>query len=202
MLSKLVDFLKDKPFVLSAGIMRSGSTMVYNTLGQILLAKYGDGLVTGWQNDMVNPQVGDYYLIKTHDMSPFFEANPEHIFFTYRDLRTVEVSMNRFFNTPYSSGAIGYYILEYMRALKNNAVMIRYENLTQRPTETIAVIAKKLDIKVNPVDVYAKIMNIELPGHFTHTKDEEWRALIPEDTQKEITRDYSWWFEECGYPVE
>ena len=119
MLNKLVNSLKDKSFVLSAGIMRSGSTMMYNILRRILLIKYGDTLVAGWQNNMVDLPLGDFYLIKTHNMAPFVKAKPEHIFFTYRDLRTVEVSMNKFFGTPLSAEAIGYYILEYYRDRKS-----------------------------------------------------------------------------------
>ena len=216
MLSKLVDFLKDKPFVLSAGIMRSGSTMIYNVLRQILLIKYGDGLAAGWQNDMANPPVGDFYLIKTHNIAPFFEANPEHIFFTYRDLRVVEVSMNKFFGTPLSAEAIGYYILEYYRARENGATTIKYEELIKNPKSYILAIANSLKINVNVDAICDKVLNLKPPidgveysketllhpEHITGTKDDEWRKLMPDEMQNKIRQDYAWWFEKCGYPVE
>ena len=207
MLSKLVNSLKDKSFVLSAGIMRSGSTMMYNILRRILLIKYGDTLVAGWQNNMVDLPLGDFYLIKTHNMAPFVKAKPEHIFFTYRDLRTVEVSMNKFFGTPLSAEAIGYYILEYYRAEKSGAMMIKYEDLIADPKSFVSIIANSLAITVNAGAIHTGDIEYSRetllhPGHITGTKDNEWRTLMPEDMQKQITQDYSWWFEECGYAVE
>ena len=216
MLSKLVNFLKDKPFVLSAGIMRSGSTLLFNIVKQVLLEKYGDTLVSRWQNDAVDFQVGDCYLIKTHNIAPFLELKPIHIFFTYRDLRTVEVSMNKFFGTPLSAEAIGYYILEYYCARENGATTIKYEELIKNPKSYISAIANSLKISVERDVICDNVLNLKPPidgveysketllhpRHITGTKDDEWRELMPDEMQSKIRQEYAWWFEKCGYPVE
>jgi len=53
----------NKPLIISAGMPRSGSTLLFNILRDIMLRRW-EGLSSGWSGDIENLDKGSAYLIK------------------------------------------------------------------------------------------------------------------------------------------
>jgi hypothetical protein len=213
-----VQCMAGRPFALSAGMGRSGSTLLFNMARLILEEKWGKELVSGWQDDIPGWRFGKYYLVKTHRLSLWRRAKPEYIFFSYRDVRTAMVSGRKFWGIPYSLETAKTYIKEWKIAKRRANLIISYEDLVSWPNRVVQKIAKILGIDTDSDTIAEKAL---APGHFvadsnmaydkislyyqnhcTHTMDNEWRSAIPAEFQKEINKQFAWWFKECGYPKE
>jgi hypothetical protein len=207
--------MKGKRFILSAGLMCSGSTLLFNILRVILFQKWGKYLSSGWQNDIRTLPRNKFYLIKAHHIDPYLRMKPRQIFFSYRDLRVIAVSRYKRFNNPYLMTSIDADIEEYQIA-RRYAHLVKYEDMIGQPLETIGYIAKKLRLPVDPYFIRDAVDKLQLPGnnvqyskvtllspnHITNTNDNEWRDAIPKELQEEINEKYAWWFKACGYPEE
>jgi|688.fasta_scaffold283559_2 hypothetical protein len=206
------------PLILSAGMHRSGSTLLFNILKEILSLKYKTNLSSGWYGDFDKIQKGNAYLIKVHALTILLRLRSKYIFYTYRDVRTAAVSANKVLNVPISIEEIRNGIKEYIKAKKIANLTIQYEKIIGNTLDVIHDILNLLSIKADADLIYNKCMNVKMPsgsfaaghmdetlyhpGHITNTTDEEWRAKIPLSLQKEITHEFAWWFKECGYPIE
>jgi len=71
--------------ILSSGMPRSGSTLLYNILRLCLEKKHGAELVSGWLDDFDNLPKGRVYLLKTHNTNLYYALRSQYVFYTYRD---------------------------------------------------------------------------------------------------------------------
>ena len=211
-----IPYMMDKPCIISAGMMRSASTVLFNTIRFILEEKWGDQLVAGWQNDIHERGQGSYYLVKTHNLSLWDEIKAEHIFYSYRDIRTAMVSAYKVWNTQPHIGVVEKYIDEYQRAKERADLMLPYGALIQQLPIAAMLIANILEIEIYPNAIAKKVLAINTsdnkppydrttlfaPDHRKLTRDDEWREVLPQDLQNEISGRFGWWFKECGYPTE
>ena len=197
---------------------RSGSTLLFNILKEILSLKYKTKLSSGWYGDLYKIPKGDAYLIKVHALTKLLRLRSKYIFYTFRDVRTAAVSANKVLNVPMSIDEIRNGINEYIKAKKTADLTIQYEKLTGNTLNVIYDILNVLSINADAEAIYNKCMDVTMPsgsfsaghiddtlyhpGHITNTTDDEWRSKMPLSLQKEITYEYEWWFKECGYPVE
>lgn len=98
--------LKNKPLILSAGMPRSGSTLLFNILRVILSERWSDQLSAGWEGYILQLPEGKAYLVKTHNINRFYKFRAKHAFYTYRDVRVAAVSNMRKFNLTPTVGII------------------------------------------------------------------------------------------------
>ena len=206
------------PLIVSAGMHRSGSTLLFNILREILAFKYEKQLSCGWYGEFQKIPKGKAYLVKAHSLTFLLNQRSEYIFYSYRDVRTAAVSANKVFNVPINIQEIRNSITEYQVAKKNANLIIKYEKLVNNTIDVISEICKITDIKCEIHNIYMKCMNIDKPkgsfmsgyvnetlyhpGHITNTSNDEWRGKMSNELQKQISDEFGWWFNECGYPLE
>jgi hypothetical protein len=80
-----------RSYVLSAGILRAGSTWLYNAARLSLLEEYPD-LCAGWVKDMRIEAIGPPALIKIHRPNEDLAARADVILTCHRDLRDIVLS--------------------------------------------------------------------------------------------------------------
>ena len=209
----------NKPLIVSAGMPRSGSTLLFNLLKNILLVKYPDRLSYGWIGDVKNLAKGDAYLIKTHGLDSYYCLRSQFKFYTYRDVRVAAVSAIRKFDIEPNIETVRGHIEQYNVAKENCDMIIKYEDLIANPLKYTKHITETLGITADQQELVDRCFNLQPPKektdgnsysretllhkeHFTHTKDDEWRSVLPKELQKQINTEFAWWFEECGYPIE
>jgi len=214
------------PIVLSAGIDRSGSTLMYNMIRLILREKFNNELFSTWIDlrsiDLWNEQVKktqqqkiSTILLKTHNLPAYMQKNIKHIFTCYRDVRTVMVSLNRFFNTEISFERIKSLIYKTEEVINNSNLCLKYNDLIKDPITCIDKISNELKININSEQIRDKCLSLKntskyyfdqttllFPNHMTNTKDEDWRNIFNLTLQKRVNKEFSWWFEKHGYPVD
>ena len=126
-----------KPLIVSAGMPRSGSTLLFNILREILVTKWDSRLVSGSEKDFMSLPKGSAYLIKTHVLSQCYRWRAEYSFFTYRDVRVAAVSSLRKFGHPITLAGIRSKIRQYKTAKKTCNLIIQYEELVKDPISFI-----------------------------------------------------------------
>lgn len=195
---------------------RSGSTLLFNILREILATKWHGDLTSGWIDDLPDLPDGKAYLIKIHNLSKFTELRAQHIFYTYRDVRTATISAQRKFGRQPSINRIRNQISEYSKAKRVASLCIKYEELIRDTRHYIVVIADRLEIDIDPDKILTAVTTVKPPSagatysrstllhpdHFTNTEPEDWRTVLSHDLQSQINQEFDWWFRECGYPLE
>ena len=191
----------------AAGLPRSGSTLVYNVLRELLQFKHGE-IVSYWcKNSPETVPENSIELIKTHRLIRRYRNSM--IFFTFRDIRTVAVSAFRMFDYPICMRTIRSYVRESFVALSSNAYMLKYERWRYDPVYLVSLLAEILGVLTSPKKVYLDVIrkmetedfNLTQfhPNHITNTKDEDWNEVIPVELQNKIKAEFSCWFECFGY---
>jgi len=217
---KVITKLGFSRVIVTAGMRRSGSTLLYNILRLCLEHKYKDKLVA---NQLVYidkvPKAG-VYLFKTHLPGNLLRYRANTVFYSYRDIRDALISEQRIFGTKPSIEYCREVIKNDMGCRRNADAIFRFEHFVDNVEETIEIVAKKLKIKVNTeaivsqlpeawVNTYTeKIMfqgydkkTLMFPGHATGTKVGEWRELLDEKLQKQISEEFGWWLQENNYEL-
>ncbi len=206
-----------RPLVLSAGMPRSASTLLFNVLRLCLSEKHGERLSYGWIGDVNDLPAADIYLLKTHTIGRFLGFRGQYVFYTYRDIREVLVSSSIKFDVTPSLSTCKMLIDEYIRAKKHADLMIKYEDMVHNTKEKVSQIAAIIKSDVEPDRIIEN-----LPGFgsernrssgydrvtLTHGKhgsgmgEGEWRTALPDDLRAEIQDRYAWWFEDAQYNLE
>jgi len=195
---------------------RSGSTLLFNILREILATQWSSRLSSGWESDVLSMPTGSAYLIKTHQLSRLYHLRAQYCFYTYRDVRVAAISNLRKFGRQVSLESVREIINQYKLAKKLCDKTIKYEELIKDPIPFINDLAQTLAIKVDPESIHKKTFALEPPApgtgyskvtllhgdHYTQTKDHEWRQIIDKNLQVKINEEFAWWFDECGYPPE
>lgn len=204
----------DKFLVVSAGMPRSGSTLLFNILREILSTIPEKILASGFGDDVLKTPA-DIYLVKTHDITPLEAQKASRIFFSYRDVRTVAVSTKRMFDIPITFECVQENIHRYLNAREQMAHFIEYEKLISNPVSAIGKISFNLGIHVDEKEIAARVMAITpvqnllpydpitllYPNHFTNSSISDWVKMAPHDVQQRVNTEFSWWFEMCGYSL-
>ena len=197
--------------IISAGMPRSGSTLLYNMLREILLVKWGRNLVAGWEGDVDLFSGADVYLVKTHTITIAHTVHADLLFFSYRDIRTVAVSTMRMFGQALSFESMRANVEEYRKAYVASDLTVSYEMLVEQPVDVIARLAETLRINVVPESICERVLNLKPPmegyagesllhkDHFRHTSDDAWFEIAPLELQQRVNDEFGWWFRECGY---
>ena len=217
--SKFDEKLKNSSLIISAGMPRSGSTLLFNILREILSSKWPGQVSAGWISDLLELPERNIYLVKVHNFSPYFRTRANHAFYTYRDVRVAQVSRSKKFNHTPSIKSIRSDLNQYLVAKKFCDQVIKYEDLISNPKHFVQTIARLIGITVDPKDIVNKAFYLQPPetqetkggysrqtllhkNHFTYTKNHEWRSFFTKRLQRDINNEFSWWFKECGYPID
>lgn len=208
--------LKARPVVVSAGMPRSGSTLLFNMLREIMETRWGPALRSCWQARFSLVEPGEAYLVKMHVMPRFYRWRATHSFYSYRDIRTVAVSRIKKKGQALDISFFRKHIAQYELAKRHCDFCFSYEELTESRSATVERLADHLGIPVQTEQVLSRLDALSLPpegvrfcdrtllhpNHITNTGPEEWRVVLAPALQKEIREEFGWWFEECGYAID
>lgn len=200
--------------IMSAGMPRSGSTFLFNMLRVALEHEYGDNISSGWYADAPELAKGKVYIIKAHRLDAVLHARASQCFYTYRDARDAAVSYQRKFGREPSIEAFRHAMVQFQRARKYADLMLKYEQFTHAPEQTMADILRVLKIDADPAELTAKVPQASASGgkcdkstllhggHATGTGQGEWRQVLKPELIEQIHSEFGWWFEENGYDLQ
>lgn len=203
-----------RPLIISAGMHRSASTLLYNILRLCLHAKYGDNLTAGWIEDIDGLSRKKMNLIKTHNINRILAHRANHIFYTYRDIRQALVSASIKFDMPPSIIRCRRWVNQYQRAKKYADFMLSYENIVHNTERQIVRIADILKVEVKPkiiINYLPKVMAdrgrsknfnklTQMHGNHSSGSDpNEWKTALDNQLKQQIETEFAWWFKETGY---
>lgn len=203
--------MENRMLVVSAGMPRSGSTLLFNILRELMRQEFGDRLVSGWIGDLPNWMDEEVCLVKVHELSPLLLERSSHIFYTYRDLRSAAVSAMRVFRTPLTMEIVRDWVKEYLIARSASDTLIRYEELVSNTRRMIGRCARLMDSHADLLEVEERLSELKLPvegysretllhfNHITHTEVDDWKTELPEELREQICSEFGWWLKECGY---
>ena len=215
---KLNALIKLNPIVISSGMPRSGSTLLFNILRELLSYKWGcENFSSFWIYDINFKNRSSKFLIKTHTMNRAFGIRAYKNFYCYRDIRTVLVSSSKFFNRPPSMQFVDKLIKIYRAAMYNCDAVYSYEQLVEDPREVIRKSANILNIDLSSTylnNIVQETSSLKSSGgshysaktlmhknHCTNTQEEEWKNFLDKKLLEDIYKKYDWWFEETGYKM-
>ncbi|MFW5721455.1 MAG: hypothetical protein ACOCWW_03655 [Bacteroidota bacterium] len=205
-----------KPIVISAGMPRSGSTLLFNCLRLLFLEKYGSKLSSGWIEETESFPNATIYLIKTHHLNKIDLLRAKHTFYTYRDLRDAMVSKYRMFGTVPSIENVRYTVNQYNLAKSKADLIFKYEDFVNDKNKMIDQLSEILGISVDSSTILKSLPN---PGrqnkinslhdketllhekHVTGTQKGEWKSILPKTLIDDINQEFGWWFKENGYDL-
>ena len=211
-----VDFLTKlgtARLILSAGMPRSGSTLLFNIL-RVALASEDKNVVSGWNGDIKILPNGDTYVIKVHHIGWHRAFRAQAIFYTYRDVRDALVSNKRKFGDA-SIDLVHEWIRDYDFARRHAMRMFRYEDMMESLSDVVLEILSDLELQLSVEEVLSKLPKDDAPaenesyskesllhpGHRTSTVKGDWREVLDNELQETIHAQYSWWLEMNGYTV-
>lgn len=202
--------------IFSAGMPRSGSTLMYNIVRQILIQGNAGTLSSGWIEELFDLPQANFFLIKSHNLDRFQLVRANHIFYSYRDIRDALVSLSRKFDCQPSLEIARTWIEQYKIAKKHARMMIRYEDMVSDIPATVNSIARhlKMQIDVNKIVLslpemsgqnvvegqYSKVTLLH-KNHATGTVSGEWRTVLDPKLQGQIMSEFSDWFQMNRYSL-
>lgn len=213
---ELLYYVGTHSLVLSAGMPRSGSTLLFNMIRNCLEYRYGDRVASGWIDDVKQIPQGSHYLLKSHNVDRVMALRSHAYFYSYRDVRDALVSSKRKFAQEPSIEYCRYYISGYITAERYATAMFKYEEFAANARPAIKVILKHLDIIAEVDEILDQLPELgELTGsehnydrktlmhgkHATHTVAGEWREILQDSLLSQIHDEFGWWFEKHGYPL-
>ncbi len=119
-----------KRIILSNGMLRSGSTWLYNAM-RIILEKNipEDKLAVGWMGYLKEEDYKETTLLKIHSHKRFIRFFANQTFYSYRDIRDVIASRRRIWGTGVSARFVKH-LMKQARHLESRAVYVmRYEDM-------------------------------------------------------------------------
>jgi len=213
-----IDFYKRiglSKLIISDGMPRSGSTLIFNIIKLILLSDKCYKVSYGWIKDLHTLDRGNIYLIKTQGIDWWKVLRAHKVFYSYRDIRNILISRYRMFGKKPSIEMVRKYIQHFKYMESKADLMLRYEDIVNDLYDTVKRIAKYLEINVVINDIlnelpsasdhqgfnYSKETLLH-PNHRTGTVDGEWRTLLPSTLQNQINTEFDWWFKANNYPIK
>ncbi len=202
--------------IFSAGMPRSGSTLMYNIIRQILMQHYDGTLSSGWVEEIFDLPQADTFLIKAHNLDKFQLIRANCIFYSYRDMRDALVSLSRKFGCQPSLEIARKWIEQYKIAEKHAQMMVRYEDMVMDIPTTVHAIAQHLQIQIDVSRVIASLPVMDAQdvidgqyskvtllhrNHATGTICGEWRTVLDKKLQKQLASEFSDWFQLNRYPL-
>ena len=208
--------VRSRPLYTAAGMPRSGSTLLFNLLREILRAEWAEELSSGWIGDVQQLPKGKAYLVKLHAFDPQLRRRATKSFCTYRDVRVAVVSAFRKFGVNLRSHRSNGGSSSTRLRREECDLLIRYEDLVVDPEKFTRLVAEALGTTVDVEGTTERVLGLQSPpdgassysketllhpGHKTGTGDNDWRDVLESDLVDEINSQFQWWFAQCQYPL-
>lgn len=206
--------VRAKGVVLVWGIPRSGTTLVYNLARFALESASVPGLVSGWDGDLHKRDIGEFYLIKTHEPPNAVLKAANKTIFTYRDPRDSLVSVQRKFGDTPTLEMARWYVDICQRGIPKADLVLRFETMTSDVGKTARHVIDTLELDVDPDSVVASLppsdtspgngegydpVTLMHGGHRTGTASGAWRNTLPLELQNDIARELGPAIAKLGY---
>ena len=208
-----------KQLILSAGMLRSGSTWLYNAMRILLSTDEEIDLGAGWIQDIQEFRHHDTVLVKLHGYEPRLASNSRFTAYSYRDLRDVIASMKRKFDSPPSIATARQLLVADAKWRDTSQFIMKYEDMISAPH----VIAEKLGVAMGLTGITGAEISREITaltydssestnsvynsqnllhkGHITHGKHGSWTEDLEPGFVSELESEFSGWLVENGYTV-
>lgn len=202
--------------IYSAGVPRSGSTLLFNILRITLEHAYKDKLATFWIEDLERKSCKKINLIKTHHLNKIDMMRSYCTFYSYRDIRDVLVSRLRKFGKEPTIEIVRYHINMHQLVKEMGCYTVRYESMIADIERTIRSVVNELKLEIDPLIIKSQLPDPSAnkapeeghdektlfhKGHITGTKQREWEKILSKELQDQIHREFEWWFKENGYTI-
>ena len=209
--------------ILAAGMVRSGSTWLYNAV-RLVLARATPGVYGCWVDDFNREEANaaPNVLIKLHAMDEDMASRADVVFTCHRDLRDVALSIQDIGWTDDREKILEY--VSYARTCHEfwsgrAALDLRYESIVRTPLNVLRHIAAKLDADLSDEALEAVITDLDAivpqPSskgydpvnliHHHHQVDGtpgRWHGKIDDALRQEIEDTHTVWLRRFGYLSE
>lgn len=202
---------KNKVFILSAGMPRSGSTLLFNIIREC--AKENSTSVEWfWVDSYIRVKEANIVIVKSHTISWLDAVFFDKIIYSYRDLRTALVSNSKMFRKRITYHQAENFIKQYSNAKKYADCIIEYNDVIKSDDFIISKICDVLNFNADKSKIKNRLKSLNREGrdnlnmetfihkdHRTYTELNEWASTVPDELRNRIEKDFEWWFAECGY---
>jgi len=208
--------------ILSAGMPRSGSTLLYNLARLTLESILGDDSVLscGWIDDIRTSPLGECTLMKLHDYEPDLASQASLIIYSYRDVRDAIASQQRKFHSKPTLSLTERYLEEYRLWTNVAHIKVRYESFDapaqarfvkelaeyfgSKPVDSDFVVSQAESLRERgPSDsVRYDPLTLLHHGHVTNGQPGAWRNQLDTELVRAIESTYASWLADHGYGVD
>jgi len=193
--------------VVCGGMYRSGSTWMFNA-ARIAMAEIGDVGTATEPESLVGHQ---HYIVKAHQISPFWINNADVVFLSHRDLRDVVASCHRAFDMPLLANVAKEALSKYMDWKPYANYDMRYENMICDQKSEVEKIMKVLGVTCSPEAVLFELGKISFEAnrkdkdkphdaltllhqkHITDGRHGSWRQTLPREVANAIELECADW---------
>lgn len=205
-----------KNIIYSGGMMRSGSTLLYNIIRLVLQKKHETNLGAGWIDDIHDLSNFDNYLIKTHSLESKHIKHSSFVFYSYRDIRVCLYSYAVKFNVAPTYDFCKHQINQYYYAKRKGAILFSYESLINDTKNQIFIISKILEVEVDVDEIFSKIPQVTYAedavfgydkitllhnNHSSRTTENEFKRSLDKELLIKIEKNFKLWFKETNYSI-
>lgn len=206
---------------LSAGMPRSGSTLIYNllrlTIAELIGPKHTFSY--GWIEDMQSTPAAGYTLLKIHDFDSQLCSEASLIVYSYRDVRDVVASMQRKFGAQPSLTLANSYLEQYQKWSEVAHFSVRYESLDNSlmrnlisevadhfqagPVDADMIITELAQLSKRIPNQGQRYDSVTLyhPQHITAGEHGSWVEQLETKLVNAIEAKHYQWLEDHGYPL-
>ena len=122
--------------IVTAGMPRSGSTLLYNTV-RLLLERTGKlDIGAGWISDFNSFKNHDLVILKIHSYEPVIANNAAMILYSYRDIRDALASFKRKFGIEPTIDRARKFIVNDKNWREKSPFIMKYEDMIASQEET------------------------------------------------------------------
>ena len=141
--------------VLSLGMSKSGSTVLYNIIRLIWSHKFGDNEVYGcYYPEYKKEKFAKYNVVKCHNMIPLFKSEGRFIFDSVRDIRDIAASHRlRGKSIEQIYKKLQRIAKRYNKVSKRTMYTMIYTNMMNDCKQEIVNVSKKLNIQLTNDDI-------------------------------------------------
>ena len=213
---------RPKQRILCAGMHRSGSTWLFNTIRMIYICDQ-ESVYSYFFSEYESSRgvKATIHVAKTHQFEDVLSVKYDYIFTTCRDLRDVAASAVRKGIIPNNTSTI----LKYLRKLLSEEyenwrsysdMEVVYEDMVNDKVDMTRSIADRLEIEVDPVIVSQAVEKLPFPekgepyfrdtqihyGHITNGTPGSYHETLSKRTIRKIERQFSSWLIDRHYMLE
>lgn len=202
--------------IVSAGLHRSGSTWLYNTLRMIYIES-GREVYGSFIDQYDSKNKTPIHIVKTHNYRLVTKEMASSIFMTVRDLRDIIASaVRRNLIQPTLADVEKYLdnvIKREWRWREFADMELKYEEVIKNKAKATSKIAKLLGVKIDPIKVSQLVESLEIPkthtefneetqlhyNHITNGLQGSYKVTLPRNCIAFIEKEYGWFLKKYGY---